>query len=37
MGVLLGFIVDSLKVVVSRKAVWNFMNKHDFAHTRPDS
>ena len=33
MGVLLGFIVDSLKVVVSRKAVWNFMNKHDFAYT----
>ena len=33
MGVLLGFIVDKLKVVVSRKAVWNYMNKHDFSYT----
>ena len=33
MGVLLGFIVDKLKVVVSRKAVWNFMKKHGFSYT----
>ena len=33
MGVLLGFVVDELKVVVSRKTLWNYMEKHGFSYT----
>ena len=33
MGVLLGFVVDELKVVVSRKTLSNYMAKHSFSNT----
>ena len=32
MAVLLGFVVDELKVPVSRKRLWNYMDKHGFAY-----